>query len=154
MLTIFYSSENGVPTNPFLQGAGGGGALPAAYRAALNNRLSGTAGPPPLPPRRPNMHSSYNQGYSPYTSYGSYGSMYNSPYTSSYGGGYGYGRYGMSNMMMGRMDPYAMNDNGFIQMAEESSRPAFQSIESIVHAVGSVSMMLESTYNAMYRCVI
>jgi peroxin-13 len=35
-------------------------------------------------------------------------------------------------------------------MAEESSRPAFQSIESLVHAFGSVSFMLESTFNAIY----
>lgn len=36
-------------------------------------------------------------------------------------------------------------------MAEESSRPAFQSIESLVHAFGSVSFMLESTFNAIYN---
>jgi len=35
-------------------------------------------------------------------------------------------------------------------MAEESSRPAFQSIESLVHTFGSVSFMLESTFNAVY----
>lgn len=34
-------------------------------------------------------------------------------------------------------------------MAEESSLPAFQTVESIVHAFGSVSMMLESTYHAV-----
>lgn len=38
----------------------------------------------------------------------------------------------------------------FLQVAEESSRNAFQSIESLVHAFSSVSMMLESTYHAMY----
>ena len=38
----------------------------------------------------------------------------------------------------------------FIHLAEESSRPAFQSIESLVHAVSSVSMMLESTFHALY----
>lgn len=37
----------------------------------------------------------------------------------------------------------------FIQIAEESSRPTFQSIESIVGAVGSVAMMLENTFMAM-----
>lgn len=41
----------------------------------------------------------------------------------------------------------------FIRLAEESSRPAFESIESIVHAFGSVSMMLESTYHAVHRWV-
>ncbi|KAG7171671.1 Peroxisomal membrane protein PEX13-like [Homarus americanus] len=41
-------------------------------------------------------------------------------------------------------------DDTFIRLAEDSSRQAFQSIESIVHAFGSVSMMLESTYHAVY----
>lgn len=49
--------------------------------------------------------------------------------------------------------PYGTGDTAFIQMAEDSSRPAFQSIESIVQAVHSVSMMLESTYSALYRQV-
>lgn len=35
-------------------------------------------------------------------------------------------------------------------MAEESSRPAFQSLESMVQAFGSVSMMLESTFFAIH----
>jgi len=43
-----------------------------------------------------------------------------------------------------------MHQNRFIQLAEESSMPAFQSIESIVHAFGSVSMMLESTFHAVH----
>lgn len=42
------------------------------------------------------------------------------------------------------------NISRFIQMVEESSRPAFQSIESLVHAFGSVSFMMESTFNAVY----
>lgn len=37
----------------------------------------------------------------------------------------------------------------FIQLAEESSRPAFDSIQSLVNAVGSVAMMLESTFFAL-----
>lgn len=62
---------------------------------------------------------------------------------------YGYGRmpsygYGYSG---GRAD---VPQNRFIQLAEESSLPAFQSIESIVHAFGSVSMMLESTFHAVH----
>ena len=35
-------------------------------------------------------------------------------------------------------------------MAEESYLPAFQSIENIVRAFGSVSMMLESTFYAVH----
>lgn len=42
-------------------------------------------------------------------------------------------------------------------MAEERSRPAFESIQSLVNAVGSVAMMLESTFFAMtssFRAVL
>ena len=51
----------------------------------------------------------------------------------------GYGGYGMG------VSP-RLGQNRFIQLAEESYLPAFQSIENIVHAFGSVSMMLESTF--------
>lgn len=49
--------------------------------------------------------------------------------------------------------PHSGTLHRFMQLAEDSSRQAFQSIESIVHAFGSVSMMLESTYHAVYRQV-
>lgn len=39
----------------------------------------------------------------------------------------------------------------FVQQAEESSRGAFQSIESIVHAFASVSMMMDATFSAVYN---
>lgn len=39
----------------------------------------------------------------------------------------------------------------FVQQAEESSRGAFQSIESIVQAFASVSMMLDATFSAVYN---
>lgn len=39
----------------------------------------------------------------------------------------------------------------FVQQAEESSRGAFQSVESIVHAFSSVSMMLDATFSAVYN---
>ncbi|XP_062502917.1 peroxisomal membrane protein PEX13-like [Corticium candelabrum] len=72
-------------------------------------------------------------GYSPYSGYGS--SMYRP-------GGYsGFGSYGNRD---DRPSP-------FVQRAEDSSRAAFQSIESIVHAFGSVAMMLESTFQALYH---
>lgn len=51
------------------------------------------------------------------------------------------------------LNPPLAPPHRFIQLAENSSRQAFQSIESIVHAFGSVSMMLESTYHALYRQV-
>lgn len=97
---------------------------------------------PPLPPRtdasrsmdRYNRFSGYNNCYSPYSRF--------SPnmYTPAYGGfRTPYNRYGMQ-------DSY----NSFLQLAEESTRPAFESIESVVDIVGSISMMLESTYHAVH----
>ncbi|KAJ9593203.1 hypothetical protein L9F63_015248 [Diploptera punctata] len=113
---------------------------------------------PPPRPHRPLVRQSYipSSGYNtPFSSYGSYGTGYGGYsglgyYGNSYGGYSGYGGYGMNrfgyNMPGNGNDP----ENRFIQMAEESSRPAFQSIESIVHAFGSVSFMLESTFTAMH----
>ncbi|XP_066272787.1 peroxisomal membrane protein PEX13-like [Branchiostoma lanceolatum] len=117
---------------------------------------------PPRPPPRPSRQqpaSSLNR-YSPSTYGGEYGGYGGGMYSGGgmYGGGmYGGGMYG--NSMYGG---YGMNrygsatNNGqspsrFVQAAEESSRQAFQSIESIVSAFGSVSMMLESTFYAVYN---
>lgn len=60
---------------------------------------------------------------------------------------YGYGGYGMNRYGYGAQNDY----NSFARMAEESSRPAFQSIESIVGAFSSVSMMLDSTFQAVFN---
>ncbi|XP_046374823.2 peroxisomal membrane protein PEX13-like [Haliotis rufescens] len=114
-----------------------------------------TSAPPPVPARpaqstigaRPyaggyGMGSS--MGYSPYSSYG--GGLYNSPY-SSYGS-YGYGGYGGGyNRFGGNQDSMS----GFARHAEENSRPAFQAIESVVSAVSSVGMMMDSTFQAVYN---
>ena len=84
-------------------------------------------------------------GFGGYSSYGGVGSFGMGGYggLGSYGvGGYGMNRYGAPNPN----DP----ESRFIQLAEESSRPAFQSIESLVQAFHSVSMMLDSTFNAVY----
>lgn len=133
--------------------------------------------PPALPPRPFQQQQSYgayggggvgsmygNSMYgSPYNSYGSsygYGSGLNSlggggfgsyggygSYGGNYGGlgsfGGGYNRFGNSNGHP--MDP----ENRFIQIAEESSRPAFQSIESLVGAIGNIASMLDSTFFAI-----
>ncbi|KAI4875568.1 hypothetical protein NFI96_020790 [Prochilodus magdalenae] len=135
--------------------------IPGAITAPLNYRstdfaatsMSGppVSGPPvltrvapPVPPRpvqqtyRPAYNSfpssyspySYGGGYSPY-SYGGYG----------LGGGLGYSRFRLEDVPPSR----------FVQQAEESSRGAFQSIESIVHAFSSVSMMLDATFSAVYN---
>lgn len=100
---------------------------------------------PPVPPRpvqqayRPS-YSSFTHSYSPYGSsiYGGY-----SPY--SYGGGYGLGGYNR----LSHSEEVA--PSRFVQQAEESSRGAFQSIESIVQAFASVSMMLDATFSAVYN---
>lgn len=131
--------------------------------------------PPALPPRpfqqqSPYGASAYGSGVgvgsmygnsfgSPYSSYGSsygygglnsFGSGFGS-YGGGYGGGYGgYGNYGggynrFGNSYGNPMDP----ENQFIQIAEESSRPAFQSIESLVGAIGNIASMLDSTFFAI-----
>lgn len=41
--------------------------------------------------------------------------------------------------------------NSFVQAAESSAQGAFQSVESVVSAVSSISMMLESTYCALHN---
>uniref|UniRef100_A0A2C9JPI2 Peroxisomal membrane protein PEX13 n=1 Tax=Biomphalaria glabrata TaxID=6526 RepID=A0A2C9JPI2_BIOGL len=110
--------------------------------------------PPPVPPR-PSQQPTFNSrlggpsigygGYGGYSSYGGYGN-YSSPF--------GYGGYGnlysspYSNFSSNRMGDVR---SGFAQHAEESSRPAFESIESIVYAVNSVGMMLDSTFQAVYN---
>lgn len=66
-----------------------------------------------------------------------------SGYGGGYGGGFGqtYNRFGANNGMDA--------ESRFIQMAEESSRPAFQSIESLVSAIGNIAAMLDSTFFAI-----
>ena len=64
-----------------------------------------------------------------------------------YGGYGGYGSYGMYGNQVGTQD----SQSSFVRRAEESSRTAFQSIEAIVQAFGSVAMMLESTHFAMHN---
>ncbi|XP_071387533.1 peroxisome biogenesis factor 13 [Centroberyx affinis] len=136
--------------------------IPGAMSAPVNYRStdfaptmgpSTSAGPPvltrmapPVPPR-PVQQQSYRPAYGSFTSaYSPYGSsMYGgySPY--SYGGNYGLGGYSR----FPQTDDVA--PSRFVQQAEESSRGAFQSIESIVQAFTSVSMMLDATFSAVYN---
>ena len=121
---------------------------------------------PPVPPRptQQNALSGY-AGNSLMGDYGGAGGMYGGGY-SPYGGGYGsrlYGGYGGYGSSLGGYGGYGssfnrfgMNNsnvppNSFVRAAEESSRQAFQSVESIVQAFGSVAMMLESTFQAVYN---
>ncbi|XP_061481770.1 peroxisome biogenesis factor 13 isoform X2 [Rhineura floridana] len=107
--------------------------------------------PPPILPRpsqqtgsttlnsfRPAYSSSFSSGYGTYGNsfYGNY-----SPYSYGGYGGLGYNRFRMDEVPTSR----------FVQQAEESSRGAFQSIESIVHAFASVSMMMDATFSAVYN---
>ncbi|XP_045455921.1 peroxisomal membrane protein PEX13 [Melitaea cinxia] len=133
-----------------------GGEGPSFRNPIPSTSFSNNIGPPALPPRPEYMQPSYgmNAGYS-------YGGMGGSYGMGGYGG-YGYngfgGGYGMGmGMGMGGMNSYgAFNRYGpmdlesrFIQMAEESSRPTFDSIQSVLHAVGSIAMMLENTFFAL-----
>lgn len=104
---------------------------------------------PPVPPRpvqqayRPS-YSSFGSSYSPYGS-SMFGGGY-SPYSyGGMGGGYGLGGYNR----LAHTEEVA--PSRFVQQAEESSRGAFQSIESIVQAFASVSMMLDATFSAVYN---
>lgn len=48
-------------------------------------------------------------------------------------------------------------EHRFIQMAEESSRPAFENIQSLVGAIGNIAAMLDSTFFALtssFRAVL
>lgn len=128
------------------------------------------AQPPSLPPR-PFSQQQHVDAYGPYSSSGmgmygggsmlgggfGGGGMFGGGYGGTgYGGGMyggggyggfggyggnGFNRYGANN----GMDP----ESRFIQMAEESSRPAFQSIESLVSAIGNIAAMLDSTFFAI-----
>ncbi|CAG2105762.1 unnamed protein product [Medioppia subpectinata] len=126
----------------------------------MSSVRSGSGIAPPLPPRPnplhdPNMYrtSGYGNGYGFGNQLGGYSSMYSCNGLSPYGGGYGMNR-------MNGLNPYLghnSSDNDLWRIADERSRQAFQSIESIAQAFGSVSMMLESTIytvNTSFRAFI
>ncbi|XP_064172406.1 peroxisome biogenesis factor 13 [Anguilla rostrata] len=103
---------------------------------------------PPIPPRpvQPSGMSAYRPAY------GSLSSTY-SPYGGSPYGGYSPYGYGIGGGGLG-YNHFRAEDTApsrFVQQAEESSRGAFQSIESIVHAFSSVSMMMDATFSAVYN---
>lgn len=114
---------------------------------------------PALPSRNGPLNSSYMSSYNRFNgSYGGFNSYgYSSPYSSNFGSmysPYGYGsslygnRFGTGYNNYGGQEGYSQ----FLRQAEENSRPAFQSIESIVQAFASVSMMLESTFQTVHNC--
>ncbi|XP_026750398.2 probable peroxisomal membrane protein PEX13 [Galleria mellonella] len=154
----------------------GNGAGITSFRNSIpSTSVNQNSGPPVLPPR-PDM--ALQPSYGMTSSYGmnSYGGMggsyglggsygmggsyglggsygmggYGSYGYGGLGGGYGMGGmggYGGYNRFGGPM--YGEMENRFIQIAEENSRPAFDSIQSFVNAVGSVAMMLENTFFAL-----
>ena len=122
-----------------------------------SDELQVPRGAPTIPPRPPPLTVATPSGtgtcgvYTPsYTSYpvSRYPSYGYQPYSGGYSqyGGYGSTSYG-STGYGGQQPPPA-----FVRQAEERSRTAFQSVESVVGAVASVSMMLESTYFAVHSC--
>ncbi|XP_077670107.1 peroxisome biogenesis factor 13 isoform X2 [Eretmochelys imbricata] len=143
------------PPKPWENRRLAGTAAPAFQSADLGASLLTRPGqptrvPPPILPRpsqqagnsslsnfRPAYSSSFSPGYGTYGNsfYGNY-----SPYSYGYGG-MGYNRFRTDDLPPSR----------FVQQAEESSRGAFQSIESIVHAFASVSMMMDATFSAVYN---
>lgn len=114
-----------------MYGSGGGGGMSMFGGGGYGNSLYGNG---------------FGGGYNSYGGYGGGYSGFGGGYGSGYGGGMGmgYNRYS-GNGAVNPMDP----ESRFIQMAEESSRPAFQSIESLVGAIGNIAAMLDSTFFAM-----
>lgn len=133
------------------------------------------AQPPPLPPRpycQPQQQSMMYGQMSPYAAgagmYGAGGNLFGGGMYGGYQSMGGYGGYGLGGMgaynrfgggVGGGM--YGLNphdpENRFIQMAEDSSRPAFQSIESLVMAISNIASMLDSTFFALtnsFRAVL
>lgn len=122
-----------------------------------------TSHPPPLPPRPQFLGGGGDtmfgnrygfagtSGYQGYSPYGGYSSM-------DYYGHRGYGGYmGQGYGGYGNPGGFPYPEQRFIQLAEESSRPAFQILESLVGAVGNVATMLDSTFFAVtssFRAVL
>lgn len=117
--------------------------------------LVASSQPPPLPPRplQQPIGTFGNRFGGPSFGYPGFGGGYGG--FGSFGGygGYGGGMYG-NNYAMGSG---AFPEHRFIQLAEESSRPAFQNIESLVGAIGNIAAMLDSTFFALtssFRAVL
>lgn len=117
--------------------------------------------PPPLPMAPATQYSgglgTYGGSFGGYSNFGGLSAGYNGLGYGGYNGfgsiggygGYGnsysaYNRFGMTGGM-NPLDPEAR----FIQLAEATSRPAFESIESLVSAIGNIASMLDSTFFAL-----
>lgn len=130
---------------------------------SVNPDTLNSIGPPQLPPRdNQQVRQRTVSGCGTFTSpsyvnspmYNSYSNANTSGY--GFGGGYGggfSGAYSPYNSSMMNSTGYGIgnNSNSFLRAAEENSRSAFQSIESVVGAFTAVSAMFESTYYAVYN---
>lgn len=103
--------------------------------------------PPPVPPRIPanNFASSGPYGYpnstmgmgsTPWSTVSPYQNFYGSSPYSSYNSPY-----------------YGNSASSLSSFVPEAARGPFETIESVVHAVSSISMLLDSTYNALIASV-
>ncbi|XP_077545451.1 peroxisomal biogenesis factor 13 isoform X4 [Haemaphysalis longicornis] len=156
------ASTNGPVHNSSWEESFGGGAVPSGPMGQPS--LGTPSVPPPLPPRptqQPLLASStYGSGYSSgygsglYSRYGYGASGYG--YGSGYGGMYGTGGLYGTGGMYGAGGMYG-GAGPLTQLAEESTRGAFHSVEAVVQAFASVSLLLESTYGALqssFRAVV
>ncbi|KAF6197623.1 hypothetical protein GE061_008589 [Apolygus lucorum] len=101
----------------------------------------GMVAPPPLPPRRRTPFASYGATTpSVYSNYGNYGA-FSSPFGGS--GMFGSSPYGMP------FSPYRSSFDRYGHGGEDGQSP-FQSVESVVRAFSSLSMLMESTYQSMF----
>ena len=136
--------------------------FPLSQDISVSSPVVGASNPPPIPPRpaqqQRSTFSSAGYGLGSYGgSYGGMSGMYGSSMYGGYGGysgmGYGGGMYGGGGY--GAMNRFGADNsyatNSFVRQAEENSRQAFQSVESVVQAFGSVAMMLDSTFFAVYN---
>ena len=90
--------------------------------------------------------------YAAAASYPHYSSMLSSPYSLAALGGGTTGTIGSLNHGGSLNNNSNSNgSNSFLRAAEENSRAAFQSIESVVYAFSAVSAMFESTYLALFN---
>ncbi|XP_037271318.2 peroxisomal biogenesis factor 13 [Rhipicephalus microplus] len=165
------------PAKPWETSAAGRPPVPTAGHvnsSSLDDNLASSSGlpngpvgqphanhqPPAVPPR-PSQQPISGYGYG-------YGSAI-SPYYSRYGygaGTYGTGAYGYGSGLYGTGGLYGTSGlygmggmygaggsygaGSLQQLADESTRGAFHSVEAVVQAFASVSMLLESTYQALY----
>ncbi|CAK9808164.1 Peroxisomal membrane protein PEX13 [Anthophora plagiata] len=108
--------------------------------------------PPPLPPRQPaQSYSGFNDRPFGSNYYGGYGFGYGNQYRglNGYGGYSSFGPYSNYNNY-GTFNGHNGNpESRFYQYVEESTRPTFQLIETVLQTFSSMTMLLESTYFAL-----